>query len=109
MSVRIRRHDDVVEIMVSDNGRGISPEFLPLVFEPFRQADDSKLGQQAGFGLGLSIVKHLVEAHGGHIHASSDGEDRGTTFTVRLPVGANLASGQIASRIGGQHKAEAAG
>ena len=91
--------------MVSDDGRGISPEFLPLVFEPFRQADDSKLGQQAGFGLGLSIVKHLVEAHGGQIHAASDGEDRGTTFTVRLPAGANL----TASNVGGEHEAEVAG
>ena len=69
-----------------------------MVFEPFRQADDSKLGQQAGFGLGLSIVKQLVEAHGGQIHVASDGEDRGTTFTVRLPVGANLVSRQTASR-----------
>ena len=98
VGARICRHDDVVEIIVSDDGRGISPEFLPMVFEPFRQADDSKAGYQEGFGLGLSIVKHLVEAHGGQIHVASDGEDLGTTFTVRLPVGANLGSRQTASR-----------
>ena len=109
VSARIRRHDGLVEILVSDNGRGISPEFLPMVFEPFRQADDSKAGHQTGFGLGLSIVKHFVEAHGGRIHVTSDGENRGTTFTVRLPVGANLATGQMASRISDEHTAETAG
>ena len=98
IGARIRRHDDIVEIVVSDDGQGISPEFLPMVFEPFRQADDSKQGQQAGFGLGLSIVKHLVEAHGGQIHVASEGENRGTTFTIRLPAGANLLSRETASR-----------
>ena len=83
---QVRLTDDAVEIVVSDTGRGISCEFLPGVFEPFRQADESAGGPEAGFGLGLSIAKHLVEAHGGQIHAASDGENRGTSFTVRLPL-----------------------
>ena len=82
----LRSSGDVVEISVRDNGIGIRHGFLPFVFEPFRQADASTTRALGGLGLGLSIVKHLVEAHGGSIAAASDGEGCGSTFTVRLPA-----------------------
>jgi len=82
----IRRMDSVVELIVSDNGKGITADFLPFVFEPFRQADGSTTRAYGGLGLGLAIVKHLVEAHGGTVAAFSAGEGQGATFTVRLPI-----------------------
>jgi signal transduction histidine kinase/ActR/RegA family two-component response regulator len=84
--VRLRRVNNTAEMIVSDDGSGIPPEFLPWVFEPFRQADASTTRPYGGLGLGLSIVKHLVEAHGGTIEVESGGEGRGATFTVRMPV-----------------------
>ena len=84
--VRLRRLHNVTEMVVSDTGAGIPPEFLPWVFEPFLQADASTTRPFGGLGLGLSIVRHLVEAHGGHISVSSGGEGQGATFTVRLPI-----------------------
>ena len=74
-----------VDIAVSDSGVGIRPEFLPYVFERFRQADASTTRRHGGLGLGLSIVKHLVEQHGGTVTAASPGEGLGASFTVRLP------------------------
>jgi signal transduction histidine kinase len=82
----IRRDGDLGEIVVSDSGVGISPEFMPAVFEPFRQADGSPTREHDGLGLGLAIVKQVVDAHGGTITVASAGEGRGATFTVRLPV-----------------------
>ena len=79
-----RRAD--LRIQVSDNGPGISAELLPHVFDRFRQADSSTRRRYGGLGLGLSIVKHLVELHGGTVQAESEGEGRGTTFTVLLPI-----------------------
>jgi signal transduction histidine kinase/ActR/RegA family two-component response regulator len=73
-------------IAVHDTGKGIAPSFLPHVFERFRQADSSSTRTHSGVGLGLAIVRHLVELHGGSIEAASEGEGRGATFTVRLPV-----------------------
>jgi PAS domain S-box-containing protein len=73
-----------VRIRVKDTGKGISPEFLPYVFDRFRQADSSSTRTHGGLGLGLAIVRHLVELHGGTVHAESAGEDRGATFIVRL-------------------------
>ena len=86
IDVRIRRAGAAIELTVTDVGRGISRDFLPHVFESFRQADGSTTRRQGGLGLGLSIVRHLVEAHGGSVRASSPGEGRGSVFTVRLPI-----------------------
>jgi PAS domain S-box-containing protein len=80
------RPDGSVVISVRDSGIGISPDFLPHVFEPFRQAEDPTTRSHGGLGLGLSIVRHLVELHGGSIRAASEGEGKGATFTVTLPL-----------------------
>lgn len=80
----VSRDGGVLQLEVSDTGYGIPPDFLPYLFEPFRQTESSRQ-RCDGAGLGLWIVRHLVEAQGGHVHAASDGEDRGSTFTVRLP------------------------
>jgi CheY-like chemotaxis protein len=82
----LRRVDSHVEISVSDSGTGIQPEFLPYVFERFRQADGSTTRKHGGLGLGLAIVRHLVELHGGFVRAESAGEGKGATFTVTLPL-----------------------
>ena len=87
--VCLRRDADTAELAVADTGQGISDDFLPSVFEPFRQAEGSTTTRvHGGLGLGLSIVKHLVEAHHGSVSATSGGEGRGSTFTVRLPMAA---------------------
>jgi len=85
--VRLSREHDTIELSVTDTGEGMSQDFLPSVFEPFRQADGSITRRHGGLGLGLSIVKQLVEAHGGTIVAESAGVGRGSTFVVTLPVG----------------------
>lgn len=85
IQVRLERVNSHVEIVVSDNGIGISPDFLPHIFERFRQADSGTTREHGGIGLGLAIVRHLVELHGGTIHAAS-GRDTGSTFRVRLPL-----------------------
>jgi signal transduction histidine kinase/ActR/RegA family two-component response regulator len=82
------RQGRFVEIAVADTGVGLTPEFLPFVFDRFRQADQSFTRAHGGLGLGLSIVKQVVEMHGGQVSASSDGPGRGAVFTVRLPRGA---------------------
>ncbi|HEY9700716.1 MAG TPA: ATP-binding protein [Trichocoleus sp.] len=86
VEIRLHRVDRQAEIKVSDTGRGISPQFLPYVFDYFRQADATTTRKFGGLGLGLAIVRHLVELHGGTIQADSLGEDQGATFTVRLPL-----------------------
>jgi signal transduction histidine kinase/CheY-like chemotaxis protein len=91
--VCLRRAGDNVDLIVTDTGPGIPPDFLPSVFEPFRQADGAITRVHGGLGLGLSIVKHLVEAHSGSVSAENNAEGRGATFTVRLPV-ASVSVGQ---------------
>ncbi|MDP9003035.1 MAG: ATP-binding protein [Myxococcota bacterium] len=86
IDVIVRRSSSHFEIAVHDTGMGISPEFLPHIFERFRQADSSTTRKYGGLGLGLSIVKHLVELHGGTIRAESPGEGKGATFIVSLPL-----------------------
>jgi signal transduction histidine kinase/integral membrane sensor domain MASE1/CheY-like chemotaxis protein len=85
INVRLNCGDSHHEIVVSDTGDGIRPEFLPHVFERFRQADGSKTRRHGGLGLGLAIVRHLIELHGGAVKAESDGEGQGTTFTITVP------------------------
>ena len=84
--VRLRRDGSNLEMTVEDTGLGIAPEFLPYVFERFRQADQSTTRSQTGLGLGLAIVRHLVELHGGSIEAASAGIGQGASFVVRLPI-----------------------
>ena len=86
VQVRLERINSHIEITVSDTGKGINPDFLPFVFDRFRQADGTITRAYGGLGLGLAIVRHLVELHGGSVHAYSAGEGHGATFTVRLPV-----------------------
>ena len=82
------------QIQVKDTGKGISPEFLPFVFDRFRQAEVKKLTTKEGLGLGLAIARHLVELHGGTIRADSPGEGKGATFTVQIPLINNLGESQ---------------
>ena len=99
VQVRMERVNSHVEIAVSDTGPGIAPEFLPHVFERFRQADQRTTRQHGGLGLGLAIVRHLVELHGGSVRAESPGEGQGSTFTVLLPVAPVYQSGDLAERV----------
>ena len=86
VQIRSERVNSHLEIVVSDTGQGIAPDFLPHVFDRFRQADQKTSRQHGGMGLGLAIVRHLVELHGGSVRAASEGEGRGATFTVMLPI-----------------------
>ncbi len=101
VEIRIQRVAGNVQFTVQDNGQGIAPDFLPHVFERFRQQDSTTTRSTFGLGLGLSIAKHLVELHGGTITAASDGIGCGATFVVRLPVavGAMLAAGGGSSEV----------
>jgi len=86
VEVRLRRVASNVVLSVLDSGKGIAPEFLPHLFERFRQADSSSTRSYGGLGVGLAIVRHVVELHGGAVRATSDGEGRGATFIVTLPA-----------------------
>jgi signal transduction histidine kinase/ActR/RegA family two-component response regulator len=85
VTIRLRRDGSWVEVAVSDTGRGIAPEFLPVLFDRFRQ-ENGGVRREGGLGLGMSIARHLVELHGGTISAASPGRERGSTFTLRLPL-----------------------
>jgi CheY-like chemotaxis protein len=86
VSIELRRRDEWFELTVRDTGAGIDPAFLPHVFERFRQGGGSGARRHGGLGLGLSIVRHIVEMHDGTVEARSDGRDQGSTFVVRLPA-----------------------
>ncbi|HEY0554978.1 MAG TPA: ATP-binding protein, partial [Thermoanaerobaculia bacterium] len=86
VEVRLERVNSHIEILVADNGAGITPEFLPYVFDRFRQLDASTTRRHGGLGLGLAIVRHLVELHGGTVRVKSPGDGEGSTFIVALPL-----------------------
>src|SRR5262249_23768486 len=86
VALKIRRRGDGVECIVSDTGKGIERKLLPFVFDRFRQGSRSWKGRTAGLGLGLAIVREIVELHGGSIEAFSEGTDKGSTFVLRLPL-----------------------
>jgi CheY-like chemotaxis protein/anti-sigma regulatory factor (Ser/Thr protein kinase) len=86
VQVRLERVNSHIEITVADTGMGISPEFLPHVFDRFRQADQATTRAHGGLGLGLAIVRQLVELHGGSVSVHSEGKGQGTTFTINLPL-----------------------
>lgn len=97
VSIGLQRNESQVEIVVSDTGVGIRAEFLPFVFDRFRQADSSSVRAKGGLGLGLAIVRHVTELHGGTVTAESAGPGNGATFTVRLPVVADHVRGDPTS------------
>jgi PAS domain S-box-containing protein len=86
VAVSARRTASQVQVSVTDTGEGIDPQFLPHIFEPFRQAESPQTRVHGGLGLGLSIVRYIAEAHGGTVSAESEGRGKGSTFTVTLPV-----------------------
>lgn len=86
VQLTLERVNSHIEISVNDSGAGIEPDFLPVVFDRFRQADQRTTRRHGGLGLGLAIVRHLIEMHGGSVRADSAGKDQGATFTVTLPV-----------------------
>ena len=86
VEIALRRRESYVEIKVTDTGQGIGAEFLPFVFDRFRQADSTSARQHGGLGLGLAIVRHLVEMHGGTAQAFSEGEGKGAMFVIQLPL-----------------------
>ncbi len=99
VQVLLERVNSHIEVSVADTGIGIRPEYLDHIFERFRQMDASTTRKYGGLGLGLSIVKHLVELHGGSVFATSPGEGQGTTFSVHLPVTVVHRSSEIAERL----------
>jgi CheY-like chemotaxis protein len=86
IEVQLQQIESTIELRVKDNGDGISAEFLPHVFERFRQADSSSRRSHSGLGIGLAVVRHIAELHGGSVHAYSAGLRQGSTFVVTLPA-----------------------
>jgi CheY-like chemotaxis protein len=97
IQVHLQRVSSHVEIIVSDSGQGMAPDVLPHVFERFLQGDSTSTRRHTGLGLGLALVRHLVELHGGTVEASSAGQGQGATFTVKLPVAIARADGEDGS------------
>jgi two-component system, chemotaxis family, CheB/CheR fusion protein len=102
VEVHLKPEDTSVVIMITDTGEGITPEFLPYIFDRFRQADSATTREYSGLGLGLAIVRHLVEAHGGSVRATSDGAGKGATFTVILPSIALRPTGEVKKHTSGE-------
>lgn len=94
VDVALQREQDRIVLRVADTGQGIVAEFLPFVFDRFRQADASASRRHGGLGLGLALVRHIVELHGGTVHAESPGTLRGSTFVVELPAGSGVSGVQ---------------
>ena len=92
VEIRLERDNGELSVSIVDNGIGIKPEYLPYIFDRFRQVDSSSTRAHGGLGLGLTLVRHFVELHGGSVTVASDGEGRGSLFTVRLPRAANGAA-----------------
>ena len=103
VTVKVGHSASMTQISVSDTGEGINPKFLPYVFDRFQQADSSVTRKHGGLGLGLSITRHLVEMHGGTIEAHSEGEGRGATFTVELPIRAVYSETSLTRDSGDRH------
>jgi signal transduction histidine kinase len=108
VSLFIAPANNHMEVRVVDTGQGISPDFLPHVFELFRQADGATTRRHSGLGLGLAIVRQLVDLHGGTVHAASDGVGCGATFTVRLPVSVGESRAGQAAPLGERRTAASA-
>jgi signal transduction histidine kinase/CheY-like chemotaxis protein len=104
ISVRLAAENGAAQLAIADSGMGISADFLPFVFDRFRQADGTSNRAHGGLGLGLAIVRNIVEMHGGTVSVDSAGADQGATFTVRLPLGDSerLPAGDEAARTSGQ-------
>jgi PAS domain S-box-containing protein len=98
VQARLQRVDSHVEIVVADTGQGIAPTVLPHIFERFRQADSTSTRKHGGLGLGLAIVRHLVELHGGTVQAHSEGEGKGATFKVKMPLIAVRGTARLGGR-----------
>ena len=100
VTIAIKQHDNFLDLIVSDDGQGIPTDFLPHVFDRFRQADSSVTRQHGGLGIGLAVVKELVDLHGGTLHAHSDGRGKGATFTARFPcVVADIPCDEVEDRM----------
>ncbi len=99
VTLRLERVDPYLQLIVSDTGKGINPDFLPYVFDRFHQADSSSTRRFSGLGLGLALVRHLVELHGGAVSVDSPGEGLGTSFTIKLPLRAVRPSGSEAALV----------
>ena len=100
IDLAVTRDGSVVTIVIADSGRGISPDFLPFVFDRFRQADASASRRHGGLGLGLALTRQIIELHGGSITAESAGTDKGATFSIRLPMADRLAQIATVERVG---------
>ncbi|HKB67753.1 MAG TPA: ATP-binding protein [Pyrinomonadaceae bacterium] len=104
IKIKVKRSKGNMQLLVSDDGQGISPEFLPFIFDRFRQADGTSTRNHGGLGLGLAIVRHLVELHGGAISADSTGAGEGATFSITLPLAPQ--SQTLRKRVTGRLRAE---
>ncbi len=98
VTLTIAREGSRFELSVADTGRGIAPSFMPFVFDRFKQADGSTTRRVGGLGLGLAIVRHIVELHGGHVRVTSEGAGKGATFSVTLPIRAVQPNDEVAAR-----------